>query len=62
MCHQYFWLYKTPVTANTVTLIFYTFGQLTGGKTLKSSKSDKKWKFGGTCTDRLSPIGLKFGM
>ena len=32
MSHQYFWLYTTLVAANTVTLISYTFGQLTGGK------------------------------
>jgi len=35
MSHHYFWLYKTPVTANTVTLISYTFGWLTGGKNIK---------------------------
>jgi len=30
--HQYFWLYETLVAANTITLISYTFGQLTDGK------------------------------
>ena len=61
MSRQYYW--QTPVTANTVTLISYTFGRLTGGKnTDKTPNLTKSGYLGAPVQTPLTPIRLKFGI